>query len=949
MHWEGVRATSSGTRFFWIVRSKAALAAILAAALTLGALPAGARTHDGPKLGRYIVVLKSSAPRANAVAAAQSARFDEHVLHVYTHVLKGYAALVPIGRLAALKADPNVAFVEPDVQMHEAAQTVPWGISRVGSDLSWTKAGDSAGEVHGVNVYILDRGIQLDHPDLNVIQRVPIVPVPTNLSDPTYPYTSCAGHATHVAGIASARDNASQVVGVAPGAPLTDVAVLDCAGHGWASGVIKGLDWVAANATKPAVANMSMAGPRVQALEDAMTRTVNSGVVITVSAGNSGADACNYSPAHAGLADGVIDVAATDSSNGETSWSNYGSCVDLWAPGQSILSTWPGSGTATMDGTSMASPHVAGAAALYLALHKNATPAAVEAALKLSAFVPGTLSKDGRPVQLVNASSFTAPVAAVSSRGLTFTATVGATSSEETVTVSNNGTSDLTFASIGLGGANPGDFVVSTNTCSGAMLAAGSSCNIGIKFAPTVSGTRNAALLIADNDPDGSLTVWLVGNGTGPDISLAPTGISFGSVGIGSTSGANAVTVMNTGSSALSFAGIGLGGTNPNDFPISANSCSGTVLVPGASCTVWVPFTPILGGSRSALLLFADNAPEGGGLQSVPLDGTGVAPQPSFSPSSLAFGTAPVGTGTNPQTVTVTNIGEATLTFTGVGLGGTNPTDFAITSNTCGNASLIPNATCTVGVRFTPRASGTRSAFLRFRDNAPDSGGLQQIPLGGSGTAPVVAPSPSSLTFSTNLGSASASERVTVTNTGNSSLTFTGVGLIGNNASDFQITGNTCGGATIEPTASCTVDVRFVPRAAGSRTGALAFADNAVDSPQSVPLSGNATAPVASPSPTSLSFGDVQQGHWSNSQTVTVTNAGNGPLIITGVGFGGSNASDFALSSNACGGTTLPPTASCTVSVRFRPRASGQRIATLRFADNAADSPQSVSLSGNGT
>jgi subtilisin family serine protease len=209
-----------------------------------------------------------------------------------------------------------------------------------------------------------------------------------------------------VAGTVAAKDNTSDVVGVAPGAPLTGVKVLGCGGSGTTSGVIKGIDWVTANAKKPAIANMSLGGGASDSLDTAVKKSADSGVFYSIAAGNSGANACNYSPARAGTHNGVMTTAATDSSNKEASWSNFGSCVDIWAPGVSILSTRKGGGTTTMSGTSMAAPHVGGTGALYLS-SVSASPADVENRLKLDAESSmGTKSKDGRTITLIDAGAY---------------------------------------------------------------------------------------------------------------------------------------------------------------------------------------------------------------------------------------------------------------------------------------------------------------------------------------------------------------------------------------------------------------------------------------------------------------------------------------------------------------------------------------------------------------
>jgi serine protease len=213
-----------------------------------------------------------------------------------------------------------------------------------------------------------------------------------------------------VAGTLAAEDNARYVVGVAPGAKLVGVKVLGCNGSGTTTNIIAGIDWVTAHAQKPAVANLSLEpldGFTSDALDNAIKNSTAKGILYSVAAGNNGQPACNYSPARAGKNNGVVTTAATDSQNREASFSNYGSCVDIWAPGVSILSTWKGGGTKTRSGTSMASPHVGGGAALYLSTHPNASPSSVEAALKDAAWRPGTKSDhDGSPILLEKVSAF---------------------------------------------------------------------------------------------------------------------------------------------------------------------------------------------------------------------------------------------------------------------------------------------------------------------------------------------------------------------------------------------------------------------------------------------------------------------------------------------------------------------------------------------------------------
>lgn len=316
--------------------------------------------------------------------------------HVYSSALAGFSARLTATQIAELENDDLVEFVEPDGVMTASAQTLPWGINRIDADSSSTAAGNGAGAVGNVNIYVIDTGVAT-HPDLYKVKHVTLIGG-TN--------TDCQGHGTHVAGTIAGRDNASDVVGVAPGAPITGVKVLDCAGSGTTSGVIKGIDWVTANAKRPAVANMSLGGSASQALDDAVKKSVAKGIFYAVAAGNSGVDACTQSPARLGTMNGVMTVGAIDSANADPSWSNFGACVDIWAPGVSVLSTYFTGGTATMSGTSMASPHAAGAAALFLSTHTTLSPALIEAQLKADAVVTGTLSNANQPIKRINAGGY---------------------------------------------------------------------------------------------------------------------------------------------------------------------------------------------------------------------------------------------------------------------------------------------------------------------------------------------------------------------------------------------------------------------------------------------------------------------------------------------------------------------------------------------------------------
>lgn len=332
-----------------------------------------------PILGRYIVVFKASV--GNPVTETDNAMrgLGGQVHHVYTNSIKGFAATLPDVALQAIRNNPNVDYIEAD-QTVALKQTSPenqatWGLDRIDQadrPLSGQYYFNYTGA--GVNAFIIDTGIRADHveftgrlkPGYNVVQD-------TNGTN------DCNGHGTHVAGTVG-----GSTWGVAKGVSLIPVRVLDCTGSGSWSGVIAGIDWVAGSTLRPAVANMSLGGGLSSTVNAAVAGAVSKGVTMVVAAGNSSADACSYSPSSEPSA---ITVGATDSSDARASYSNYGTCVDIFAPGTSITSAWNTSATATniISGTSMATPHVTGVAALALAANPTASPSAVSAFLTTNA------------------------------------------------------------------------------------------------------------------------------------------------------------------------------------------------------------------------------------------------------------------------------------------------------------------------------------------------------------------------------------------------------------------------------------------------------------------------------------------------------------------------------------------------------------------------------------
>ncbi len=332
---------------------------------------------------RYIVVFKSTVTNPDGVTDELTRGSGARVHFRYRHALKGFYATLPEAALEVIRRDPNVKYVEPDgIVTENAIQYNPpsWGLDRIDQallplDNLYSYANDGT----GVTVYVIDGGIRFDHQEFTgrVFSGYDFVDNDADASD-------CRGHGTHVAGIVGGT-----TVGVAKNVRLVSVRVTDCNGSGSIGQVIAGVDWVTVNRTGPSVANMSVGGSFNQALNDAVQNSIASGIVYTVAAMNAGTDACTWSPASVPAA---LTVGMTTVEDSMRYNSNYGTCVDLFAPGRSIYSsTITGPNTyGLMTGTSMAAPHVAGVAALYLSANPNASPAQVASAI-VSGAIPGVL------------------------------------------------------------------------------------------------------------------------------------------------------------------------------------------------------------------------------------------------------------------------------------------------------------------------------------------------------------------------------------------------------------------------------------------------------------------------------------------------------------------------------------------------------------------------------
>ena len=516
------------------------------------------------------------------------------------------------------------------------------------------------------------------------------------------------------------------------------------------------------------------------------------------------------------------------------------------------------------------------------------------------------------------------PGASLSTNTLTFAGqSIGTTGAAQLVTLTNTGTAALVISNVGASG----DFA-QVNNCP-TSIAAGASCTINVTFTPTASGNRFGSITVTDNAASSPQMITLsgIGNPT-PQASVSVPSLGFASQSIGSTSAAQTVTLTNSGAASLSVTSIIATG----DFS-QTNTC-GSILSASTSCTISVTFTPTVAGPRSGSLTITDNTGGiAGSIQTVALTGTGQAvPVGSLSTSTLTFVVQSIGTTSAAQPVTLTNTGSAALVITSVAASG----DFA-QANTC-PASLAAGANCVINVTFTPTVSGNRFGSVTIADNAASA--TQTISLTGSGNAtPQASVSVASLGFGSQpVSSTSAAQTVTVTNTGDAPLSITGVAATG----DFA-QATTCGTVLLQATA-CNISVTFTPTAAGARNGTLVITDNTGNvaaSTQTVVLSGTGQAvPVASLSASTLTFSGQSIGATSAAQSVALNNNGTAPLIISNVVASG----DFAQLNNCP--ASLAAGANCTINITFTPTAFGNRFGTVTITDNAATSPQAITLTG---
>jgi hypothetical protein len=533
------------------------------------------------------------------------------------------------------------------------------------------------------------------------------------------------------------------------------------------------------------------------------------------------------------------------------------------------------------------------------------------------------------------------PQVSLSQSTLSFgTQPIGVSGTAQLVTLTNTGAAPLSITSATIVGSGASSYS-QTSTC-GSSLAANASCSIYITFAPLSLGNQSANLSLTDNAPDSPESVSLSGTGvaTAPSVALSALSLAFGNVSVGMTSSVQTVTLTNGGNATLLINSVAITGSG---FA-QTNNC-GAQLAGGGSCVISMSFTPVIPSAIVGLLSITDNA--AGSPQSIPVTGTGTAPQAVVTPTSLNFNSQYTTIPSVAQMVTLSNPGNQALNISSIALAGANAGSFSQNS-TCG-PSLAAGASCVINVVFAPSNNGNYSAFLTISDNIVSS--PQVISLSGLGVTPEPAVTLSSTTLNFSsivVGTTSSAQKIILQNSGAAALAINSIAVTGGVFADTT----TCG-VQLSAGATCTISVTYTPISVTPASGSIVITDNAggiAQSTQSVYLSGTGIAPIASLDTSSYAFADQLPKTSSSAEIITLSNSGNAALAIGNISFSGSGASNYALTKTC--GTSLVVGASCTISVIFTPASAGTFTANLVVSDNSnnvANSTQFVALTGSGS
>jgi trimeric autotransporter adhesin len=568
-------------------------------------------------------------------------------------------------------------------------------------------------------------------------------------------------------------------------------------------------------------------------------------------------------------------------------------------------------------------------------------------------------------VGLSGTANVAAPVFSLGSSALAFSAVVG-TPGPASTTISNTGNAPLNLTALTLGGGFASEYSFApTNTCTaGGTVAAGASCSLVLNFAPVAAGSRPASLSITHNAVGSPSSVSLNGIATaGPQPAIDLGGVSalpFGSVAIGS-SAPQSFTVRNIGTAPLNISAFNLSGSAAGEFTRSGSCAVGTPLAAAGSCGVTLSFAPTTVGARTALLTIVSDASNVPPATTVSLSGDGAAlAEPVLSPLPLDPFPATLAGTTSAITrvLTIQNPRSSSITYARSFVG-THLADFVVAAESCASRLIPAGSACTISLQFTPSAAGgvgARSASLNLSFiGSSGEPNPAAVSVGVSGNAaaptPVFSINNTALGFATVLGTSTTRSAV-VTNTGSANLALAGLTFSGTAASEFGLAAsNTCtAGLLIAPSSSCSLVLQFTPVAAGTSLANLAITHNALGSPQSVALTGTATAlPQARIefSALAVAFASTALGA-STQQSITVQNTGGADLVLSALTLGGAAPGDFSRAGTCSTSTVLAAGAQCTLLLTFQPTAVGGRSASLNVRSNASNGDASLALTGTG-
>ena len=744
----------------------AVLSALFSAAVaSSGALAQSATSADAPMNdGRYIIKMRASGASRVQTDSGDEVRRGRGAATAAGGIVlgelreqKSVVAMLTDDGAVRLKNDPGVETIEPDYRRYPQAQSVPFGIPMVQANDPFFIANPTTS---AAMVCIIDSGYQLSHEDLADFRTGPdgarvtgggIVSGTLNSGTGNWFEDSC-GHGTHVAGTIAALDNSVGVPGVNGNGALNIHVqkVFNGSTCAWtyASDLVSALNncvTAAQQSGKRMVVSMSLGGAGlVQSEAAAFTAADNAGYLSIAAAGNGASTAVSYPAGHAA----VMSVAAVDSLENLASFSQRNADVEIAAPGVNVNSTVAGGYApagctsncyTTLSGTSMATPHVSGVAALVWSLLPDRSNSQVRNALTSSAKDKGTVGRDSSfgygivqakaayEALLATPPSGQTPQPSVgvayslSAASLDFGATLANVSTTKSVRLSNDGTVSWPLA-LTLSNTPTSEFTASHN-CVVPVLP-GATCDVTVIFKPTTVGTKSGSIAVgASSGLVETTVVALVGTSVSPPFSVGPASLSFASQIVGSPSSPMTVTLTNDGNAALALTTSSFAFAPTGQFSQTHNC--GTSLAANATCVVSVVFRPSTAGSKTSILSVT---PTGATAKTVSLSGTAISHPLTTSPTSISFARTNVGATSAATTVTLRNGGAGVVTLSPLALGGTNPSQYAFSANTCG-ATLALAGTCTFSVVFKPTSAGSKPATVLVA-----SSGLPTLSVALSGT-----------------------------------------------------------------------------------------------------------------------------------------------------------------------------------------------------------------------